>query len=610
MNMSVATSSVKKGETLIDTAMTLNAMRPDIIVVRHAQAGAVHLLAKKVDCSVVNAGDGAHEHPTQALLDALTIRRNKGKIEGLTVAICGDILHSRVARSNILLLSALGARVRVVGPSTLLPPGIERMGVEVFRDMRAGLEGADIVMMLRLQRERMQGGYIPVRQGIFPLFRSRRGKAETCQARCAGHASRPDQPRRRNRFERRRWGEKPDPRAGRNGRRGADRRAGSLGAAFAEWMRAQFHVKHSPPPPSIAHQPLALINARLIDPAGAQRNAGGILVVDGVIRDVGAAVTPAKLPSHARIIDCGGDCVAPGLIDMRAFIGEPGAEHRETIATATVAAAAGGVTTILARSDTNPPVDEPAVVDFLLRRARDTGRVRVLPSAALTAGLKGTEIAEIGLLQQAGAVAFSDGARSVRNARVMRRVMQYARDFDALVIHYAEDRDLAAEGVMNEGEFASRLGLAGIPREAEAIMLDRDIRLVNLTGARYHAALVTTTLSLDIIAKAKADGLPVTCATSINHLTLNENDIGDYRTFLKLAPPLRGEDERRALVAGLASGLIDVVVSDHNPAGCRNQAPAVRRGGGWRDRFGDHALGGPAARSFGRSFAATSALPP
>jgi len=170
MNMSVATSSVKKGETLLDTAMTLNAMRPDIIVVRHAQAGAVHLLARKVDCSVVNAGDGAHEHPTQALLDALTIKRNKGRIAGLTVAICGDILHSRVARSNILLLTALGARVRAVGPSTLLPAGIERMGVEVFRDMRSGLRGADIVMMLRLQRERMQGGFIPSPKEYFRFF--------------------------------------------------------------------------------------------------------------------------------------------------------------------------------------------------------------------------------------------------------------------------------------------------------------------------------------------------------------------------------------------------------------------------------------------------------
>ena len=170
MNMSVANSSVKKGETLIDTAITLNAMRPDIIVVRHAQAGAVHLLARKVDCAVVNAGDGAHEHPTQALLDALTIRRNKGRIDALTVAICGDILHSRVARSNIILLTALGARVRVIAPSTLLPSGIERMGVEVYRDMRAGLKDVDIVMMLRLQRERMNGAFVPSVREYFRFF--------------------------------------------------------------------------------------------------------------------------------------------------------------------------------------------------------------------------------------------------------------------------------------------------------------------------------------------------------------------------------------------------------------------------------------------------------
>jgi aspartate carbamoyltransferase catalytic subunit len=170
MNMSVASSSVKKGETLIDTAATLNAMRPDIIVVRHHAAGAVHLLARKVDCAVVNAGDGAHEHPTQALLDALTIRRARGRIEGLTVAICGDILHSRVARSNIILLSAMGARVRVVGPATLLPPGIERFGVEVSTRMREGLAGADIVMMLRLQRERMNGSFVPSVKEYFRYY--------------------------------------------------------------------------------------------------------------------------------------------------------------------------------------------------------------------------------------------------------------------------------------------------------------------------------------------------------------------------------------------------------------------------------------------------------
>jgi dihydroorotase len=315
------------------------------------------------------------------------------------------------------------------------------------------------------------------------------------------------------------------------------------------------------PPPA----PLLLLNARLIDPAVGAETRGGLLLMDGRIADLGGAVTRDCAPDGARIVDCAGDVVAPGLIDMQAFVGEPGAEHRETIATATAAAAAGGVTTIIATPETTPAVDDPAVVDFVLRRARDTGRVRVLPFAALTRGREGREISEFGLLRQAGAVGFFDGARSVRSALVMRRALTYARDFDALVMHFAHDRDLAAEGVMNEGEFAQRLGLAGVPREAEMIVLDRDLRLVALTGARYHAAIVTTTCSLEAIAIAKSRRLPVTCGTSINHLTLNENDIGDYRTFLKLRPPLRQEEERKALVAALASGLIDVIVSDHDP---------------------------------------------
>lgn len=309
--------------------------------------------------------------------------------------------------------------------------------------------------------------------------------------------------------------------------------------------------------------PLCFVNARLIDPASGSESRGGLLVAGGRIADLGASVT-GDAAGGARIVDCGGDVLAPGLIDMQAFVGEPGAEHRETIASATHAAAAGGVTTLVATSATSPAVDDPAVVDFVLRRARDTGRVRVLPMAALTKGREGREIAELGLLQQAGAVAFYDGARSVRNALVMRRALTYSRDFDALVVHFAQEADLSG-GVMNEGELAQRLGLAGVPREAEAIVLDRDLRLVALTGARYHAAMVTTTLSLDALRAARAAGLPVTCGVSINHLTLNENDIGDYRSFLKLRPPLRHEDERKALVAALAEGLIDVIVSDHDP---------------------------------------------
>ncbi|MCX7899092.1 MAG: dihydroorotase, partial [Methylocystis sp.] len=314
--------------------------------------------------------------------------------------------------------------------------------------------------------------------------------------------------------------------------------------------------------PLDAAPPLFFANARLVDPASGTETRGALLVQNGAIADFGVGLTA---PEGAHVIDCGGDVLAPGLIDMQAFVGEPGAEHRETIATATAAAAAGGVTTLVATSATLPAVDDPAVVDFVLRRARDTGRVRVLPMAALTKGREGKEIAELGLLKQAGAVAFFDGARSVANALVMRRAMTYARDFDALVVHFTQDADLVGAGVMNEGELAQRLGLAGAPREAEAIVIDRDLRLVALTGARYHAAIVSTTMSLDALRAAKSLGLPVSCGASINHLTLNENDIGDYRSFLKLRPPLRHEDERKALVAALAEGLIDVIVSDHDP---------------------------------------------
>jgi dihydroorotase len=204
-------------------------------------------------------------------------------------------------------------------------------------------------------------------------------------------------------------------------------------------------------------------------------------------------------------------------------------------------------------------------VDFVLRRARDTAIVDVRPAAALTKGLAGREMTEFGLLLEAGAVAFTDGARSVTNAQVMRRALSYARDFGALVLHHVADPDLIGEGVMNEGELATRLGLPGIPREAETVMLERDIRLVRLTGGRYHAALISCADSIEIVRAAKARGLPVTCGVSVNNLTLNENDIGEYRTFLKLAPPLRDEDDRQAVIAALAEGVIDVVVSDHNP---------------------------------------------
>lgn len=312
-------------------------------------------------------------------------------------------------------------------------------------------------------------------------------------------------------------------------------------------------------------RPILLTNARIVDPSRDLDFPGDLLIADGVIRDTKRGIGAAGVPEGTEVVDCKGRIVAPGLIDMRAFVGEPGAEYRDTLATASQAAAAGGVTTIVCQPDTSPVIDDPAIVDFILRRARDTAIVHVQPMAALTKGLEGKEMTEIGLLKAAGAVAFTDGAKSVTNSQVMRRTLTYARDFDALVVHHTEDPDLVGEGVMNEGEFAVRLGLHGIPNAAEAVMLERDMRLVGLTGGRYHAASVTCRDSLEILRRAKDAGLPVSAAASINHLTLNEIDVGPYRTFFKLTPPLRAEDDRIALVEAIASGLVDIIMSDHNP---------------------------------------------
>lgn len=306
------------------------------------------------------------------------------------------------------------------------------------------------------------------------------------------------------------------------------------------------------------------INARLVDPTSGLDTMGNLLVEDGKIADLGPMLFNDTIPDGVEIVDCRGQMLCPGLIDMRVFTGEPGAEHRETLRTASLAAAAGGVTTLIVMPNTHPVIDDVALVDFIERRARDTGIVNIHPMAALTKGLGGTEMTEIGLLKDAGAVAFTDGDRSVNDAQIMRRALSYAAHFDALIVQHAEVPELS-RGVMNESELAGRLGLAGIPAAAETIMIERDLRLLELTGGRYHVSQVSCAASVDAIARARRHGLKVTCGVSAAHLTLNENDVQSYRTFFKLSPPLRAEDDRQALVQGLAEGTIDVVVSSHDP---------------------------------------------
>lgn len=311
-------------------------------------------------------------------------------------------------------------------------------------------------------------------------------------------------------------------------------------------------------------RPLVLDNARIIDPSRDLDTHGTVILAEGRILAAGPDANGSR-PDGSEIVDCDGAIVAPGLVDMRVFVGEPGAEHRETFASASHAAAAGGVTTIVTMPDTDPVIDDVALVDFIMRRARDEAAVRVYPMAALTRGLAGGEITEFGLLREAGAIGFTEGRKSVANALVMRRALTYARDFGALIMHHTNDHNLSGHGVMNEGEVATRLGLSGIPKEAEIIMLERDVRLAALTGGRYHAAQISCAESLDVVRRAKDAGLAVTCGVSINNLCLNENDVGPYRTFFKLAPPLRSDDDRRAVIAGLADGTIDVIVSSHDP---------------------------------------------
>ncbi len=317
--------------------------------------------------------------------------------------------------------------------------------------------------------------------------------------------------------------------------------------------------------PADADRPLVFDNARVIDPSRGLDAAGTVIVADRRIVAAGPEARQVARPGSAEIIDCQGSVIAPGIVDMRVFVGEPGAEHRETFASAGQAAAAGGVTSIVTMPDTDPVIDDVALVDFIARRARDTAAVRVFPAAAMTKGLAGQEMTEFGLLAEAGAIAFTDGRRSVGNALLMRRALTYARDFGALIMHHPADPHLSAAGVMNEGETATRLGLSGIPKEAEIVMLERDLRLTRLTGGRYHAAQISCRESLDLVRRAKADRLSVTAGVSITSLSLNENDIGHYRTFFKLSPPLRAEDDRKAMAEGVADGSIDVIVSSHDP---------------------------------------------
>lgn len=309
---------------------------------------------------------------------------------------------------------------------------------------------------------------------------------------------------------------------------------------------------------------ILLTNARLIDPAKRTDQLGSVLIKKSKIRDVIYGELP-ELPDDVKVIDCGGKCLAPGIIDIGVKVGEPGERHMESFASAGRAAAAGGVTTMVLRPDTNPAVDSPETLQFIHRRAIDDAGVNVLPMAALTKNRDGKEMAEIGFLQDAGAVAFTDADHVISDNKIFGRCLTYAKGLDALVLGHIQEPSLSKGTAVTSGPFATKLGLPGASPMAERIQLERDMALIEMTGVKYHVSQITTSIALSVLKRAKNAGLDVTAGTSIHHLTLNELDIEGYRTFFKVKPPLRHETDRVATVEAVASGLIDIISSMHTP---------------------------------------------
>ena len=302
-------------------------------------------------------------------------------------------------------------------------------------------------------------------------------------------------------------------------------------------------------------------NARLIDPEAGTETVGNLVVDGGII----AAIGQMQAPADAQVIDCGGKCLAPGIVDIGVKIGEPGERHKESFRTAGLAAARGGVTTIIARPDTSPAIDTPETLEFVTRRAAEAP-VRIRHMAALTKGRDGREMTEIGFLMDAGAIAFTDADHVCADTKVLSRAFTYARSLGALVLCHPQEPGLSRGAAVTSGKFASLRGLPAVSPMAERMGLDRDLALVEMTGVRYHADQITTARALPALSRAKAAGLPVTAGISVHHLTLNEFDVGNYRTFFKLTPPLRSEDDRLAMVQALAEGVIDILCSMHTPA--------------------------------------------
>ena len=307
------------------------------------------------------------------------------------------------------------------------------------------------------------------------------------------------------------------------------------------------------------------LNANIIDTHNSLNEVGGLIIDEnGLVEAIGKKVNKNNIPSREKVIDLQGKHIFPGIVDMRVFVGEPGYEYKENFRTLSNAALSGGVTSVVTMPNTDPIIDNVSIVDFLKRRGRDKSKINIFPTASLTKGIEGNNMTEFGLLQKKGIIAFTDGLKTIQNTRLMSRIMKSAHDLNSLILQHAEDLELSKNGMINDGIISTKLGLRGIPDLAELIIIERDLTLLESIKCRYHISQISSKKSVEIINERKQK-VKFTCGVSINNLSLNENDIGDFRTFLKLSPPLRTEEDRMSLVEGLNNKTIDVIVSDHKP---------------------------------------------
>ena len=518
VNWSVSGSSTAKGETMRDTAWTLESMGADIVVMRHGAVGAAQYLASKLKHGIVlNAGDGTHAHPTQALLDVYTAWKHFGDLEGRKIALVGDVLHSRVARSDVIAFKTMGCEVVLSGPPTLMPREVECLGVTYERDARKAVEGV--------------------------VGRGRRAH-EAREARRSRDAPGPDQPRRRNRLGGCGRTSERDTGAGAFGRRHED------GASLSLRRRCEIMEK-------FLFKGFKIFNGKEFIKDDC------LLVEDGKIAKIGTGLECAD----AEVVEGNGRLLTPGFIDLHAHFRDPGLEWNEDLKSGAMAGAAGGFTTLVAMPNTKPAVSEPALVEYVLSHGAAAKAARILPAGCVSKKREGKEICEMEKMAEAGAVFFTDDGSPVATSHLLRLALLYTGKRLPRVMEHPEEISLFQGGQVHEGRVSAMSGLKGIPGASEEIDVARGIALVRDTGSRIHFTHISCAGAVELIRNAKRAGLDVTCDTTFHHLTLNENAVigSGYNSRFKVNPPLRSVEDQRALWEGLVDGTIDAIVTDHAP---------------------------------------------